>query len=152
MALDIDRLRQFALRRQFPRSTTLGRAIARLLADLPVAVDWIDGRDDEFPEALGGAVWPAHIRKRPVDVVEREVADAEPGACCPKMQDLLTAAPGDMQHLAMAVSADALLRQRALVLGKLRQLGVDVIEAPWDRIGTRLLDSYLAIKRKGAIG
>lgn len=30
MALDIDRLRQFALRRQFPRPTTLGRAIARL--------------------------------------------------------------------------------------------------------------------------
>jgi len=57
-----------------------------------------------------------------------------------------------MQQLAMAVSADGLLRQRALVLGKLRQLGVDVIEASWDRIGTRLLDSYLAIKRKGAIG
>ena len=52
----------------------------------------------------------------------------------------------------MAVSADSLLRQRALVLGKLRQIGVDVIEAPWDRIGTRLIDAYLAIKRKGSIG
>ncbi len=30
MPLDIDRLRQFALRRQFPAPTTLGRAIARL--------------------------------------------------------------------------------------------------------------------------
>jgi len=27
-----------------------------------------------------------------------------------------------------------------------------VIEAPHDRIGTRLIDAYLAIKRKGAIG
>ena len=38
------------------------------------------------------------------------------------------------------------------VLGKLRGIGVDVIEAPWDRIGTRMLDAYLAIKRKGSIG
>lgn len=69
-----------------------------------------------------------------------------------ELAGIATAAPEDMQHLAMAVSADGLLRQRALVLGKLRQAGVDVIEAPWDRIGTRLIDSYLAIKRKGAIG
>jgi uncharacterized protein (DUF58 family) len=69
-----------------------------------------------------------------------------------ELTGMATAGPRDMQRLAMAVSADGLLRQRALVLGKLRQLGVDVIEAPWDRIGTRLLDSYLAIKRKGAIG
>lgn len=69
-----------------------------------------------------------------------------------ELTGIATAAPDDLQHLAMAVSADGLLRQRALVLGKLRQAGVDVIEAPWDRIGTRLIDSYLAIKRKGAIG
>jgi uncharacterized protein (DUF58 family) len=69
-----------------------------------------------------------------------------------ELTTLATAGPDDMQHIAMAVSADGLLRQRALVLGKLRQIGVDVIEAPWDRIGTRLLDSYLAIKRKGSIG
>lgn len=60
--------------------------------------------------------------------------------------------PRDLQRLAMAVSADALLRQRALVLSQLRAMGVDVIEAKHDRIGTRLIDAYLAIKRKGAIG
>ncbi|NCU12630.1 MAG: DUF58 domain-containing protein, partial [Sphingomonadaceae bacterium] len=69
-----------------------------------------------------------------------------------ELTGIATTAPDDLQHLAMAVSADGLLRQRALVLGKLRQAGVDVIEAPWDRIGIRLIDSYLAIKRKGAIG
>ena len=69
-----------------------------------------------------------------------------------ELTGMATAPPTDIQHMAMAVSADGLLRQRALVLGKLRQHGVDVIEAPWDRIGTRLLDTYLAIKRKGAIG
>ena len=60
--------------------------------------------------------------------------------------------PADMQALAMATTADALLRQRALVLSRLRQLGVDVIEAHYGHIGTRLIDQYLAIKRKGAIG
>ena len=61
------------------------------------------------------------------------------------------AEPSDMQHLAMAVSADSLLRQRALVLSQLRARGIDVIEAPYQAIGTRLIDAYLAIKRKGAI-
>ena len=69
-----------------------------------------------------------------------------------ELEDLSVAAPTDLDAVAMAVSADGLLRQRALVLQRLRQLGVDVIEAPWDKIGTRLLDAYFAIKRKGAIG
>ena len=65
---------------------------------------------------------------------------------------IATAPPDDLQQLAMAVSADALLRQRALVLSQLRQRGVDVIEAPYEAIGTRLIDAYLKIKRRGAIG
>jgi uncharacterized protein (DUF58 family) len=52
----------------------------------------------------------------------------------------------------MAVAADSLLRQRQLVVARLRQLGIEVLEASHERIGTRLIDSYLAIKRKGTIG
>ena len=69
-----------------------------------------------------------------------------------ELEDIALAAPGDMQELAMAVTADSLLRQRALVTRRLKQLGVDVIEAPYGQIGTRLIDSYLAIKRAGVIG
>lgn len=69
-----------------------------------------------------------------------------------ELDSMATAAPVALSDLAMAVTADALLRQRALVLSRLRQVGVDVIEAPHDRIGTRLIDAYLAIKRKGSIG
>ncbi len=69
-----------------------------------------------------------------------------------ELEDIAGAEPEDLQVLAMAVAADTLLRQRALVLGRLRQLGVDVIEAPHERIGARLLDAYLAIKRAGSIG
>jgi len=69
-----------------------------------------------------------------------------------ELEDIADAEPGDMQALAMAVTADSLLRQRALVTSRLRQLGVDVIEAPYGQIGTRLIDAYLEIKRMGAIG
>jgi uncharacterized protein (DUF58 family) len=69
-----------------------------------------------------------------------------------ELEGVAAAAPADMQALAEAVTADALLRQRALVVRRLRQIGVDVIEAPHNRIGMRLIDAYLAIKRAGAIG
>lgn len=69
-----------------------------------------------------------------------------------ELQGIAEAAPDDMQALAMAVTADSLLRQRELVRLRLRQAGADVLEAPYDQIGTRLIDAYLAIKRAGAIG
>lgn len=69
-----------------------------------------------------------------------------------ELETLSTASPDDLETLSEAVSADLLLRQRALVTRRLQQIGVDVVEAPFDRIGTRLLDAYLEIKRSGAIG
>jgi uncharacterized protein (DUF58 family) len=69
-----------------------------------------------------------------------------------ELEEFAAAQPADMQRLAMAVTADSLLRQRALVTRRLKQLGVDVIEAPHHLIGTRLIDAYLSIKRSGAIG
>ncbi|AKM06108.1 DUF58 domain-containing protein [Pelagerythrobacter marensis] len=60
--------------------------------------------------------------------------------------------PDTLDALATAVAADTLLRQRALVLERLRQMGVDIIEAPWNRISYRLIDRYLEIKRAEAIG
>ena len=60
--------------------------------------------------------------------------------------------PDSVHAIGVAVAADALSRQRALVLTRLRRLGVDIVEARHDEIGTRLLDAYLAIKRSGGIG
>lgn len=73
------------------------------------------------------------------------IADSE-------LATLEAAEPDSLDALAMAVTADTLARQRALVLQRLRQMGIDVIEAPWDRIGYRVIDAYLAVKRNGAIG
>ncbi|MDB5819695.1 MAG: xanthine dehydrogenase accessory protein XdhC [Rhizobacter sp.] len=69
------------LRLQLHGAGHVGRAIARLLATLNVAVDWVDERDEEFPgdDWFGRGGWPAHIRRVGVDAVEAEVACAAPG-------------------------------------------------------------------------
>ena len=69
-----------------------------------------------------------------------------------ELESFASAPPDDLETLSEAVAADQLLRQRALVNRRLQQLGVDVIESPYDQVGTRLLDAYLAIKCGGVIG
>ena len=69
-----------------------------------------------------------------------------------ELSSLAEAAPDTIDDLATAVAADGLARQRALVLERLRHLGVGVIEAPWDQLGYRLIDRYLETKRAEAIG
>jgi xanthine dehydrogenase accessory factor len=53
----------------------VGRAIARVLADVPCRVHWIDERESEFPPGE----LPPHIRRVCVEPVEAEVAVAAPG-------------------------------------------------------------------------
>jgi xanthine dehydrogenase accessory factor len=55
----------------------VGRAIVKLLADLPCRVQWIDERDDEFPRGLA---LPPHVERVCVESVEAEVRVAPPGA------------------------------------------------------------------------
>ena len=54
----------------------VGRAIAALLGNLNVSVDWIDEREAEFPNAE----LPQNIQKIAVDAVEGEVRHAPTGA------------------------------------------------------------------------
>ncbi len=69
-----------------------------------------------------------------------------------EVEELVAASPGDIATLARAVTADSLSQQRKLVLQRLRRLGIDVLEAPWESIGPRLIDRYLAIRNSEAIG
>ncbi|MFV0643055.1 MAG: DUF58 domain-containing protein [Sphingomonadaceae bacterium] len=69
-----------------------------------------------------------------------------------ELHELVQADPDSLDNMARAVTAESLEHQRAIVLQRLRQMGVDVIEAPWSRIGYRLIDQYLRIKRAGTIG
>jgi len=69
-----------------------------------------------------------------------------------EVEELIAAPPGDIATLARSVTADSLAQQRKLVLTRLRRLGIDVLEAPWESIGPRLIDRYLAIRNSEAIG
>jgi len=69
-----------------------------------------------------------------------------------ELATLAAAEPDRLSDLATAVAADALARQRALVLQRLRHLGADVLEAPWHALTYGLIDRYLQAKRAEAIG
>ena len=69
-----------------------------------------------------------------------------------EIERLIAAPPSDIATIARSVTADTLAQQRKLVLGRLRRMGVDVIEAPWEAIGPRLIDRYFAIRGSEAIG
>lgn len=63
------------LRLQLHGAGHVGRAIARLLADLPCEVLWIDERDKEFPSEHSAG----HIERLVSDSPEAEVAQGRPG-------------------------------------------------------------------------
>ncbi|HSG55109.1 MAG TPA: DUF58 domain-containing protein [Paracoccaceae bacterium] len=69
-----------------------------------------------------------------------------------ELESLAAADPTTLAQVSTAVAAAGLAQQRAIVLQRLRRLGVDVIEATHDAIGYRLIDRYLEAKRLEAIG
>ncbi|MDJ0641900.1 MAG: DUF58 domain-containing protein [Erythrobacter sp.] len=69
-----------------------------------------------------------------------------------ELENFVAEEPGDVATLARSVTADTLAHQRSIVLQRLRRMGVDVIEAPWDKIGYQLIDRYFIIKGSEAIG
>jgi len=56
--------------------------------------------------------------------------------------------PESPDDVSRAVVAAALMRERDLVVGRLRRMGVEIVEAPADQIGPALLASYLDLKRR----
>ena len=64
---------------------------------------------------------------------------------------ILDRSPESAEDVARAVTARNLLDQKKLVLTRLRHMGIDVIEGAQQDIGTRLINSYLNIKRRGAL-
>ena len=69
-----------------------------------------------------------------------------------ELEEFMAQPPEDLATLARSVTAEGLSHQRRLVLQRLRQLGVNVIEAPWQAIGYDLIDRYFQIKNAEAIG
>ena len=103
----------------------VGRAIVRLLDDLPCRVQWIDEREAEFPDPPSAP----HIERLCVEPVQAEVRSAPPGACylvLTHSHDLDLAITeailrrGDFNYLGLIGSAT----KRARFLRRLDQRGV----------------------------
>lgn len=64
-----------------------------------------------------------------------------------ELEGLVGRSPQTADDVARAVTAGALLRERELVIGRLKLLGAQVIQADYRDIGTALVERYLSLKR-----
>lgn len=65
-----------------------------------------------------------------------------------ELEALVTAPPETPEDVARAVVAASLLRERDLVLARLRRLGAHIVETPAERVGPEVLNVYLDLKRR----
>jgi uncharacterized protein (DUF58 family) len=65
-----------------------------------------------------------------------------------ELERMVDAEPRTPEDVSRAVIAGRLLSERALVLERLRRLGVQVVDAPLDRLGPGLLNGYLDVRRR----
>jgi len=56
--------------------------------------------------------------------------------------------PVTAEDVTRAVTAQMLLKNREVVIERLRRLGVHIVDAPAGRMGPALLDAYLDLKRR----
>ena len=68
-----------------------------------------------------------------------------------ELEQFTDAEPADPEDVSRAVTAASLLRERRLVLTRLRHLGAQVIEAAANQVGPALLNAYLDLKRRDAL-
>jgi uncharacterized protein (DUF58 family) len=65
-----------------------------------------------------------------------------------ELEGMMAMEPTEAEDVARAVVASSLLRQRELVVTRLRRMGAHIVEAPADRIGPEVLNAYLDLKRR----
>lgn len=103
----------------------VGKALIKLLGDLPFDVTWIDSRDEIFPPDL-----PANVRCEHSDPVQAAVAELAPGSCVLIMS---------FSHAEdLDVVAACLMRQRAH--GDLRHIGLIGSKTKWATFRHRLAE------------
>lgn len=101
----------------------VGRALVQVLGNLPMAVTWIDSRDEIFPDAL-----PTSVRCEHSDPVQAAVADLAPGS------RVLIMSFSHAQDL--DIVAACLARQRTL--GDLPYVGLIGSKTKWASFQKRL--------------
>lgn len=65
-----------------------------------------------------------------------------------ELEAIVRQRPATAEDVTRSVTAATLLRSREVVVGRLRRLGVQIIDAPAARIGPTLISAYLDLKRR----
>ena len=68
-----------------------------------------------------------------------------------ELEDFAAAVPHEANDVVRAATAASLLRQRSLVIRRLRHLGAHVVEAPHHLVGPALVGAYVDFKRRSLI-
>jgi uncharacterized protein (DUF58 family) len=68
-----------------------------------------------------------------------------------ELESLVETEPVEPEDVTRAVTAAALLRERKLVVNRLRRLGVHVLEAKHDQAGPTLVNAYVDFKRRNLL-
>lgn len=68
-----------------------------------------------------------------------------------ELETIVDAPPASADDAARAVTASALLRERRLVVTRLKRMGIEVVEGAHDTVGPRLINAYLQVKRRGRL-
>lgn len=68
-----------------------------------------------------------------------------------ELDDLANAEPHSADDVSRAVIAAAMLRERRIVVARLQRLGVHIVEAHHDRMGSELVNAYLNLKKRNLL-
>lgn len=68
-----------------------------------------------------------------------------------ELTDLAAAPPEEISDVSRAVTAAELLRERRIVVSRLRHAGFHVLESPHNRVGLKLVAYYIDLKRRNLL-
>lgn len=127
-----------------PRETNYTLALATLAAGMhrrSLVIVFTEFTDSVSAELMLAATGPLLKRHLVLFVVFKDE----------ELEAFAQAEPFEPADVTRAVTAAALLRERQLVITRLRHLGVHVLEAAHDEAGPALVNAYLAFKRKNML-
>ncbi|MGB3722018.1 MAG: DUF58 domain-containing protein, partial [Pacificimonas sp.] len=154
-----------------PQNASAFASGTRQFAALQAAAAEIDYGHAETNYTLGLTQLGARLQRRSLIAVFTEFADATSAELLieaavrlmdrhlvifilqrdEELEAAAAAAPQSTEDVSRAVTAAALLKERQLVITRLRHLGAHIVEGRHGDTPERLVDTYLSIKRRGLL-
>ena len=100
----------------------------------------------EFPDSVGAELMIENLQRLAKRHLILFVALRDE-----ELESMVRADPVEPADVSRAVTAQALLRERDLVLARLRRLGAHVIESAPERLGSEVVSAYLDITRRNLL-